>query len=65
MYYYTYTKYTNEVSPLSSEKVSNIIQRRHGRETFLKVNLYGTSEIYSVGAIINVTTKCLLKNTRD
>ena len=62
--YYRYTNYTNEVSPLSSEKVLNIIQRRHGGETFLKGNLYGTSEIYLVGTIINVTTKCLLKNTR-
>ena len=65
MYYYRDTNYTNEVSSLSSEKISNVIQRRHGRESFLKGNLYGTSEIYLVGAIINVTKKCFLKNTRD
>ena len=42
---------------MSSEKVSNIVQRRHGRITFLKGTLNSTSGIYLVGDIINITTK--------
>ena len=45
--------------------MSNVIQRRHGRESLLKGNLYGTSEIYLVGTIINVTTKKLQELMTD
>ena len=38
--YSRYTNSINEVSPLSSEKVLNIIQGRHGRIGFLKGTLW-------------------------
>ena len=57
---------TNVVSHRSSEKVSNIVQRRHGRITFLKGTLMGTSGIYLVGdIIINITTEVPSVITRN
>ena len=51
---------------MSSDKVSNIVQRRHGRITFLKGTLTGTSGIYLVGdIIINITTEVPSVITRN
>ena len=49
---------------MSSEKVSNIVQRRHGRITFLKGTLNSTSGIYLVGDIINITAKVASNNNK-
>ena len=54
------------VSHRSSEKVSNIVQRRHGRITFFKGTLMGTSGIYLVGdIIITITTEVPSVITRN
>ena len=51
---------------MSSDKVSYIVQRRHGRITFLKGTLTGTSGIYLVGdIIINITTEVPSVITRN